>query len=233
MTRRVFSVVVALLISLLALPISRASADPIVVIAGGSSVIVQNPEGGYNAHLEGTQQFLADLHFGSHNSVCRPCAAGEILNMSKLFLNTQDGFGIVHLAGATYVAAELSQEPNSAIVFLQLFAVPVLFPPSAGASAGLTTHFTAAGDVSGFDGLGFSPLASFNGQGTATLGLVRDPAFHDLWDFASLRYDFTPATPEPATLTLVSGALVGAAIRARKRRDRRTAIQLSTSTPRA
>ena len=74
-------------------------------------------------------------------------------------------------------------------------------------------------------------------QGDGRVSLTFAPASETgLWDLRGIRYDFGPTptpTPEPATLTLVSGALVGAATRARKRRDRRTAIQLSTSTPTA
>ena len=78
-------------------------------------------------------------------------------------------------------------------------------------------------------------FADIGGEGRVSLTFA--PASEQgLWDLHAIRYDFGPTptpTPEPATLTLISGALVAAAIRARTRRERRTGIQLSTSTPTA
>jgi hypothetical protein len=52
--------------------------------------------------------------------------------------------------------------------------------------------------------------------GTLTLNLVPEPG--GTWTTGTFRYDFVAMpTPEPGTLTMVGGALVGAAMRARKR----------------
>ncbi len=71
--------------------------------------------------------------------------------------------------------------------------------------------------------------ASFQGSGTVSAIFSEVPG--GVWASNGVRYDFTQPTPEPATLTLVSGGLIAATIRARKRRDRTTTIQVSRSTP--
>ena len=77
---------------------------------------------------------------------------------------------------------------------------------------------------------GFPPLeASFQGSGTVSAIFSEVPG--GVWASNGVRYNFTQPTPEPATLTLVSGGLIAATIRARKRRDRTTTIQVSRSTP--
>ena len=59
-----------------------------------------------------------------------------------------------------------------------------------------------------------------HGGGLATLTLTANPSL-PVWEFSHLRYDFqtTAPVPEPATLVLVGGGLVGV-LRVRKRRPR-------------
>jgi hypothetical protein len=63
------------------------------------------------------------------------------------------------------------------------------------------------------------PPVPLRGRGVVTLSLHANSVI-PVWEFSQLRYDFqTPApTPEPATLVLVGGGLVGTLLRFRKRR---------------
>jgi hypothetical protein len=82
----------------------------------------------------------------------------------------------------------------------------------------ISAPFEAAGFFFG----AFSPSSQFqvpiHGSGKLTVNLSPEPS--GTWAPDTFRYDFvaTP-TPEPTTLTLVTGGLVASALRARRRRD--------------
>ena len=161
MTRRVFSVVVALLISLLAVPISRASADPIVVIAGGSSVTVDDPlEGPITTRICGAPSSSSRIgHFGSGNGRLRlPTLRGpaRCSICPKLFLDTQDEGAEPFTWRAPLDEAgglELQASPTLPLVFLQLFAVPVALASLDERERSTDDAFQAAGDISWSFGL--------------------------------------------------------------------------------
>jgi hypothetical protein len=108
------------------------------------------------------------------------------------------------------------------------FAAPQVIAPSTRGAFTVTENFTfsvrlvGARNVTGSDPQLFAQPLTGQGLVTASFRQSGDPVLDPpMFDFASVRYDFTDASaapvPEPGTLLLVAGGL-GAALRYRKRR---------------
>ncbi len=138
------------------------------------------------------------------------CAPGFSLNLRGFWVGN-DVVGDATLDGVMYPHVGGLNSPYSMTVE---FAGMATLPPIAD-SATVVAPFTFSG---AFDQLGgFSdPL---EGLGTATLSLVRS-GVPDRWSVTEARYDFA-ATPEPASLLLMTAGLAGAVLRFRSRQPRR------------
>ena len=209
-----------LLTSFLALvPAAAADADPIALTggfmaSGGGSL-------GLNFEFQG-DGFRASGSFepgviGPHFT-CTPCVEGDAIRLDSTFGGTL-GFGSATVGGTTYEGIEFAGLMN--------FAAPQVIAPSIRGDFTVTENFTFDVRLVGSrSGSSDPPLFAqpLTGQGVVTASFRQsgDPAIDPpMFDFASVRYDFTDASaapvPEPGTLLLVAGGL-GAALRFRKRR---------------
>ena len=155
---------------------------------------------------------------------CFPCPAGSTISLGAKILGS--GFwGSVTLDGQTHTDVNGGFSPDS--LALELSGT-IDLPAWRNAPVTISAPFEATGTFQRTIPTSFFFQVPVQGRGRATLNLA--PDLDGTWALSSFRYDFiaTP-TPEPATFTLVTGALVSGALRARKRRDRRTGIELSTS----
>ena len=186
----------------------------------------------------GTRGFSADGLVDSTETRVDPisecvvdCQPGSTIPVGAMIVGSGLANGRVTLDGQTYSDINGSMSPDD--LFLDLTGT-IGIPAWQNAPVSISAPFDADGFFRHTDRLTGNLLfqVPIGGGGTATLNLVPEPA--GTWALGTFRYDFvaTP-TPEPATLTMVSAPLVAALIRARKRRDRRTGIQVSTSTPTA
>jgi PEP-CTERM motif len=223
MTRRV-PIVASMLTLGMALLVSPARADPILITGG--SMVVEGPSGGTvgTVDIHGTQGFSAQLRLGLASTsgpwLCCPTAPGTSIDMRGVFA-ASDGFGLVELNGTSYGVPSLNAD-----IFVRPFGEPVIAPPLS-SSALLTAPFDlVSGSTSSavvlFDVEG-KPIVIFPlvGRGVATLELTPSrgaPA----WEFVRVRYDFeSPAVvPEPTTLLLVGTGVIALAARRRRRRSR-------------
>jgi len=214
---------------------SRVQAEPIK-ITGGSLVFESGAlnQGG-SISLVGTRGFSlqgtldSGEIFISPLEECRPCVPTSTFSIGGSITGAGSG-GVLQLTldGQTY--SDIASTVSLETLGLDLFGT-ITLPQLQTSPVVVTAPFTLAGLFETFDPDRPHVTAAIQGAGTASL-MLAPASIGPFWDLRGVRYDFasTP-TPEPATLTMVGGALVAAALRARKRRDRRTTSQLSTSTP--
>ena len=184
--------------------------------------------------IVGTRGFSADGLVDSTETRIDPigecvfdCQPGSTISVGA---NVGSGFsGRATLDGQTYSDVGFNSSDFLALDLSGTIGIPAW----QNAPVSISAPFDASGFFRHVD---FSGTSSFEvpirGGGTATLNLLPEPA--GTWALGTFRYDFVAtATPEPTTLTMVGAPLVAALIRARKRRDGVTTIQVSTSTPSA
>jgi hypothetical protein len=207
-----------LLASFLALtPVAAAHADPVTLTSGFMS----------GAGLGLSFEFVGEgfRAFGSFEPgvigpqfTCTPCVEGESIRLDSTFGGTL-GFGTATVGGTTFTGIEFGG--------LMDFTAPQVIAPGIRGDFTVTENFTFTARFQGAVS-GSSDPALFTrdltGRGLVTASFIQsgDPAIDPpMFDFASVRYDFTadsPApVPEPGTLLLVASGL-GAALRYRKRR---------------
>lgn len=185
MRRRAFAVAGMLTLGM-ALPGSPASADPILITGG--SLIAEPANGSILGTLDvqGTQGFQLTGRLDLNNTngpwQCNLCPPASSLDLSGFF-HSGDGWGIVQLDGATYIAPG----PQADFV-LRAVAGRVTLPPlslgtvlSAPFELGLSRLLLF--DVGGEPTLTFALIR----RGTATIELRRDQLGYSAWELVQVR----------------------------------------------
>jgi hypothetical protein len=196
-----------------------APAEPIRVLSGSlvfpTGDLVQTGP----LSLVGTRGFsvAGAIDTGENNvgpfSQCFPCPASSTLDIGGPSVSDSGFFDTnVTFEGHTLLNIGGTGGENGGLI-LQLSG-SVFVPAIGPAPIVLTAPFGLSGSLLGPRNAYEVPI---RGGGLAT---VRLAPISGLWELQGVRYDFVPTpTPEPATLVLVSGALAGAAFRARRRQS--------------
>jgi hypothetical protein len=195
---------------------SPASADPITITGG--SIVFAKPTilqlGPIS--IVGTRSFSIEglIDTGENPRIdpiaqCFPCTSGIPFSLGAQL--TGSGF----IADATLDGQTYPNIGFNGFASLELNGTATL-PEVKGPSIVITAPFMI--DERSFFQPPDAASVPFRGGGVVTLTLHANPSV-PMWEFSQLRYDFQTPTPvpEPATLVLVGGGLVGL-LRFRKRR---------------
>jgi hypothetical protein len=196
----------------------KASAEP-VTITGGSMVFSTGDM--FQAgpiSLTGTRGFSlqGDVLSGEGTVPGLGCCffPGETLGPTRGRLSGNAWRADATLDGQTFPNVGSADTLNPFL--LDLF-VTMIVPELQASPVTVPAPFTAIGHLSRVDP-NLPPLnVSVRGSGKVSVTFVEVAL--GAWNSGGVRYDFTQPTPEPATLMLVSGGVVAAAARVRKRRS--------------
>jgi len=212
---------IVVLVGLLNLTVAtRAGADPIA-LTNGFLVVSRDAPPVSSTSLAGTRGFSLEASVtpseGPVNPLdaCSPCAPGSSIMVGGI-LSSSAFSGVATLDGTSYAVSSDVSAPAS--VHLELFGNSIVAPSDSGF---VMSPFTAQ--------LFFNRPGTFpdvtdvlNGRGLATLQFVRSfPDGPFSLNLDTIRFDFADQSPvpEPATMLMVAGGLIGIA-RARRRNRR-------------
>jgi len=191
-------------------------AEPIVVTSGFLSVT--GITGGPHFSLVGENFSVGGggEQGSAQSQQCFPCVSGNLIGLNGFFAGTSLGLGNLTIDGMTF---------NHVILTGQLVftggPVPI---PAATTNISINAPFTFAGVIGACEqqglsldcGLGASNVifsTQLVGQGIATIQLDffgLNPSGKSLYGFNSITYNFQSAeVPEPMTITLLAGGLMG------------------------
>jgi hypothetical protein len=214
--------VFATLLMIAALTPATATADPIVITSGTLSV----------TGLTGGPHFsLTGLNFAANGGgeqgsstpqmLCAPCVSGDTISVAGFF----GGSSVFHSAtlnGTFY--------PNVGLGGVLILTGPPIIVPNSTSNLTLTSPFSLSGQLllcPSNCGSSQPPFFTVDlvGSGTATVNLQIFflPNGNPIFQFKSVTYDFqTPEpTPEPMSILLFGGGLLGLAAKLRRPRSRR------------
>lgn len=207
----------------------NASAEPITITGGSLEFPTIAASQAGPISLTGTRGFslqgFVDSGESTVGALCTPCVPDVSLSVGAALFGSALVVTTATLDGKTYL--DVNRELSPVGIFLKLAGTTHL-PTLQASPVVLIAPFTVTGTFSFVDIQQQLPPVEVPIGGAGEVRMMLSPAPLS-WDAAPVRYDFTQPTPEPAPLMLISVGLVAAAIRARKRRDQRSGIQLSTN----
>ena len=197
---------------------ARVSADPVRITGG--TLLVTGPAGPAPIAVVGTQGFAIGAIASPREGRVDPftqcgtgCLPGESVSLGGALLGALSGQ--VAFDGNTF---PLVIDINAETAVNLEWTGTTMAPAESSGPVSVTGHFHLSGSLIHPEGV---RLTDIKGSGTATMfldPLDLDPGF--VWLINRVRYDFeTAATPEPATLMLLTtGVLVGGLRRHVRRR---------------
>jgi hypothetical protein len=213
-------------------PPSTASAESITVQTGSMIVDGRFFQTGSlddlpTLDIQGTHGFAVigtpDIVSASGPWQCRPCDLNNRVEVTN-FQGGSDLTGVVDFEGKRYTQS-IATGPDLADVFLRFLGDDLFAPPvrSSTQSAVLSGPFELRGslvlpDVEGEP----QPEIPLFGRGRATIVLMANRGGAPVWEFKSASYVFgtVAPVPEPGTIFLVGGAIIGLARRQTRRSQR-------------
>jgi PEP-CTERM motif-containing protein len=223
MTRRIVLSAVAV-IAVSVLSVQATSAEPIQITSGALNM----------GQLAGTMNLAGDRGFTLTAGVdviesnfqpwvkCTgsPCGPGTVIPLTAVFVGGGFFGGTVTLDGETF--SNIGSASSLSSASLQ-FSGSVVAPELSGSLATVSAPFLMQGTFSHPAGVGLPSIVEMLfGQGTASVTLGRvgggSTGFPDTWAYRAAVYEFQSGAPvpEPATLLLTGGGLIGLVLRKRR-----------------